>query len=107
MQKLIYYPERGPNLDIDFSFPLPGPLAGLICLKVTNIAWEGSYVRIEELHRGASFKLSTARRQWWAGRLGVIHTENLSKRKIYKSDSIIPSADPILISISVFHSADH
>ena len=107
IQKLLYYPERGPVLDVDFSFPLRGPLAHPIRLRVTNIPWEGSHVQIEELHRGASFKLSTARRHCWAGRLGVIHTENLSKRKIYKSDSIIPSADPILISISVFHSADH
>ena len=77
---LTSYPERGPNLDIDFSFPLRGPLAGLNCLKVTNIAREGSYVRIEELHRGASSKLPAAgsgRR----GQLGAIHTENLSKRK--------------------------
>ena len=51
---LIYYPERGPNLDIDFSFPLRGPLAHSIRLKVTNIPWEGSHVQIEELHRGAS-----------------------------------------------------
>ena len=54
IQKCLYYPERGPNLDIDFSFTLRGPLARLICLQVTNIAREGSYVRIEELYRGAS-----------------------------------------------------
>ena len=47
---LTSYPERGPYLEIDFSFPLRGPLARLICLKVTNFQWEGSYVQIEELH---------------------------------------------------------
>ena len=59
-QKWLYYPERGPNRDIDFSFPLRGPLARLICLKVLNFAREGSYVWIEELHRGASSKLPAA-----------------------------------------------
>ena len=48
------YPERGPNLDVDFSFTLRGPLAHPIRLKVTNNQWEGSHSQIEELHRGAS-----------------------------------------------------
>ena len=52
IQKLLYYPERGPILGVDFSFPLRGPLAHPIRLRVTNIPWEGSHVQIEELHIG-------------------------------------------------------
>ena len=49
---LTSYPERGPYLDIDFSFPLRGLLARPVRLRVTNIPWEGSHVQIEELHIG-------------------------------------------------------
>ena len=49
---LIYYPERGPNLDIDFSFPLRGPLAHPIRLKVTNTVVGSSLGA--DLYRGAS-----------------------------------------------------
>ena len=50
IQKWLYYPDRGPNLDIDFSFPLRGPVALPICLQVTNNPREGSHGQIEELH---------------------------------------------------------
>ena len=49
-QKCLYYPERGPNLDTDFSFPLRGPLSQPNRLKMTNVSWEGSYAQVEELY---------------------------------------------------------
>ena len=102
IQKWLYYPERGPNLCVDFSFSLRGPLAQPICLKVTNNSWEGSHgqievLHIEELHAGSS------RRGGW-GQFMLKISASMQKNK---SGSIIPSADRILISTSVFLSADH